>query len=51
MERHFLKAGRRLEKKKPSWITLLGKLAFLVKWFIMEKKDFKKGLNEIREED
>ena len=46
----FNKVVRRLEKKRPCWITSSRKLVLLIKQFTMEN-DFKKGLNMLYEED
>ena len=47
----FIKIERRSNKKKrPCWITSMERLAFPIKWSTMEKRNFKKGLNELREE-
>ena len=47
----FIQVVRRSEKKKTYWITSSRKLVFLIKWSAIEKIDFKKGLNELYEEN
>ena len=42
---------KRLDKKRPYWGTSMGKLAFPMKLSTIRKIHFKKGLDELCEED
>ena len=47
----FLKIRKGLDKKRACWLTMRGKLAFLIKWKAIEKWNMKKGLDELCIED